>query len=213
MRSRALAVITAAAAVAAAPAGPAGTRLDATPVDGGVHVHVGKKGLFSAFAHDHDFEVTRWRGSVELPGDAVEHAAVELVLDAGSLRDQERGVSSGDRQKVDSQTAGPEVLDAARFPEITYRAEGATLMPDAGPGGATRGTLHGALTLHDRTRPVDASFEATRDGGAWRVSGKARFRQSDFGIKPYSGAGGTVGVKDEVEITFTIALRSPVAAR
>ena len=47
------------AALAAAPAGD-GDRLEAGPADGGVHVRVAKRGALAVFAHDHDFEVTRW---------------------------------------------------------------------------------------------------------------------------------------------------------
>jgi len=186
--------------------------LEAVPEEGGVHVRVEKRGLFSAFAHDHDFEVTRWHGTADVPGDDPARATLELFLDAASLRDREKGLSAGDREKVEKQTAGPEVLDAAHAPEIVYRAAGATLEPArAGAGADTvRGTLHGKLTLHGETHPVDATFEARRDGGAWHVHGKARFRQSEFGMKPFTGAGGTVGVKDEVEVVFTIGLRAGV---
>ena len=64
------------------------------------------------------------------------------------------------------------------------------------------------LTLRGQTRPVDAAFEAARDGDGWSVRGQARFKQSEFGIAPFSTFGGTVGVKDEVEVTFHLALRA-----
>jgi len=196
----------------AASQSPEGSRFQLRPVAEGVRVHVAKRGLFSVFAHDHDFEVTRWHGTAELPGGDPGKVAVELVLEAGSLRDREEGLSSEDRRKVEGQTAGPEVLDAARFPEITFRSEGATLAGGTPPAGPLRATLHGQLTLHGQTRPVDASLEVERSADGWRVSGSARFKQSDFGIKPYSGAGGTVGVKDAVEVRFAIALQ-PVGGR
>jgi hypothetical protein len=84
---------------------------------------------------------------------------------------------------------------------------------DAGGSGGRRRssspTPAWGWTLHGQTRPVDASYRAERDGDGWRVKGKARFRQSDFGMKPFTGAGGTVGVKDEIEVTFTVTLRPP----
>lgn len=195
--------------LAAAPP-PAHGRLDALPEGEGVRVHVARRGLFSAFAHDHDFEVTRWHGTASVPDGDPARASVELVLDAASLRDREKGLSAGDRRKVDAQAAGPGVLDAAHAPEIVYRADGASLEPGAA-GGAVRGTLHGELTLRGRTRPVDATFEASREGAGWRVRGRARFAQSQFGIRPFSGFGGTVGVKDAVEVTFAIELQPPSA--
>jgi polyisoprenoid-binding protein YceI len=189
-------------------------RLEALPDAGGIRVHVEKRGLFSAFAHDHDFEVTRWHGTAEVPGDDPAHATLELVLEAGSLRDREEGLSSGDRGKVEAQTAGSKVLDAAHAPEIVYRSDRGSV--DLGSGAdatPVKGTIHGQLTLRGKSRPVDAHFEATRQGEGWSVSGKARFRQSDFGIEPFNGAGGTVGVKDEVEVVFKLLLRPGTSER
>lgn len=71
-----------------------------------------------------------------------------------------------------------------------------------------RGVLHGVLTLRGRARPVDASFEAARDADAWHVRGQARFSLSDFGIEPMSGFAGTVGVKNRVEVNFSLKLGS-----
>ncbi len=203
MRTLALTTFVALSA-AAPPAGP----LSLAPVEGGLRVHVHKSGVFSAFGHDHDFEVTRWRGGVELQAGDPARATVTVTAAADSLRDREAGLSAADRAKVEAQTAGPAVLDAARWPEIVFRAEGVALpSPGTSSGGPQEGVLHGELTLHDRTKPLEVSYRAERDGDGWRVRGKARFRQSGFGLKPFSGAGGTVGVKDEIEVTFTVTLR------
>jgi polyisoprenoid-binding protein YceI len=201
-----LAIVSAFAVSAAPPNVLAG--LEAVPADGGIHVHVSKRGLFSGFAHDHDFEVTRWHGTAQVPDGDPGRAVLELDLVADSLRDREKGLSEGDRRKVDAQAAGPEVLDAVRHPHITYRSASVALdARSPTDAGSVRGTMHGTLTLRGRTRPVDATFEASRKADAWRVNGKARLRQSDFGIQPFSGFGGTVGVKDEVEVTFALTLQ------
>ena len=198
-------------AVAAAQP-PDGGRFVALPEGDGIRIHVEKRGLFSAFAHDHDFEVTRWRGDAAIPGGDPARASLEVVLEASSLRDREKGLPSGDRGRVEAQAAGPEILDAAHAPEIVYRSERVTLDAPSGAGaGPARGTIHGALTLRGRTHPVDASFDARREGDGWRVHGQARFRQSEFGIRPYSGVGGTVGVKDELEVTFALTLEPGAA--
>ncbi len=203
--------ILAAAGLSAAPAGA--ERLDAAPAGPGIRIHVAKRGAFAMFAHDHDFEVTRWTGTAEIPGGDPAQARVELILAAGSLHDREPKLSESDRRKVDAQTAGPEVLDAARSPEITFRSERVSVDGGGASGGAVHGTIHGRLTLRGHTNAVDATFEATREGEGWTVGGRARFKQSEFGIRPFSGAGGTVGVKDEVEVTFQLALRPAAPSR
>lgn len=192
-------------ALAAAPA--ASEPLEATPASGRIQVHVLKKGLFSGFAHDHHFEVTEWRATAVVPEDDPSKLSVEVILAAKSLRDRQEALSPADRAKVDAQAAGPEGLDAAHHPEITWRSQGATLAPEAQKDGRLRGTARGRLTMHGQTRPVDVAFEAWRDGDAWRVSAAARTNQSDFGISPFSGFLGTVGVEDAVEIEIRMTLR------
>ncbi len=195
------------AILAAAALSAAGSpRLEAVPAGPGIRIHVAKRGAFAMFAHDHDFEVTRWSATAEIPDGDPARASLELVLDAGSLHDRESKLSEADRRKVDAQAAGPDVLDAAHAPEIVYRSEHVTVDAGGGAGAPVRGTIHGRLTLRGETRPVDVAFEATRAGAAWSVRGRARFTQSQFGLKPFSGFGGTVGVKDEVELTFELEL-------
>jgi polyisoprenoid-binding protein YceI len=169
----------AAVAVLIASAAARAETLEAVPgPDSRVVVHVYKKGLFSAFAHDHHFEVTEWRATAEVAGDDPARAAIDVVLSARSLRDRQKKLSDADRTKVDAPAAGPEVLDA----------------------------LRGTLTLRGRSGPAVVTFEAERAGAGWRARGSAKVKQSAFGIKPFSGFGGTVGVKDELEIEISLAL-------
>jgi len=70
--------------------------LEVVPSGDGIRVRVAKQGLFAGFAHDHDFEVTRWRGTANVPEDDPGRVSVELVLDADSLRDHEKGLSESD---------------------------------------------------------------------------------------------------------------------
>ena len=91
---------------------------------------------------------------------------------------------------------GPEVLDAEHYPEIVFRSTGAESAGD----GAWR--LRGNLMIHGQSRPVEV--EVRENGGRYR--GGARFKQSEFGIKPVKVAGGAIRVKDEIQIEFDIQL-------
>ncbi len=199
---------TAPATPGTAPGAPgtAPGAFEAAPESGRILVLVAKKGVFSAFAHDHRFLVAAWHATAQVSESDPARAKVEVVLEAASLHDREEGLSESDRAKVDEKAAGPDVLDAARHPEITWRSEKVTLDP-AEPGGRVRGTAHGQLTMHGVTRPVVVAFDARREGGGWRVEGKGRLKQSDFGIEPFSGFLGTVGVEDEVGIEVALTLR------
>lgn len=206
---RALAVAVVAWFLALASAARADT-WTSQPPDGRVVVHVDRKGALSAFAHDHHFEVTRWRATAELSDRDPASASVDVVLFADSLRDRQPSLSEADRNKVNGQAAGPEVLDAARHPEIELRAK----RFDVAPGGSARhvkGTLHGTLTARGKSIPLDLAVEAERRESEWRVRGNARLKQSDLGIEPFSGFAGTIGVKDEVRVELAVILRRPTA--
>ena len=61
--------------------------------------------------------------------------------------------------------------------------------------------VDGRLSLHGVTKPV--SIEVHVENG--RYTGRFQLKQRDFDITPISIAGGTVKVKDELEIEFDIA--------
>jgi polyisoprenoid-binding protein YceI len=187
-----------------APAARAG-RWEGLPAGGHIVVHVFKKGVFSGFAHDHHFEVTQWRATADIPEGDPASTSVEIVLSASSLRDRQERLSDGDRRKVDAQAAGPEVLDAEHHPSIEFRSQRLEL--DPGSREHVRGRLHGMLTLRGRSVPSDVAIEAERGPSEWRVRGVAHVKQTELGIKPFSGFGGTVGVKDELEIECALTLR------
>jgi polyisoprenoid-binding protein YceI len=156
-----------------------------------IHVHVSKSGVFSAFAHDHDISASVAKGSVDPAAKRVEFqvAAAQLkVLDS-------RG-SEKDRTQIQETMLGPEVLDTARYPEISFQSSSAET------SGAGVWKVSGSLTLHGTTKPI-AIEVGEKDG---RYQGTTTLKQTDFGIKPVKVAGGTVRVKDEVRIDFDIQI-------
>lgn len=209
------ALLLASAATGATSTRAVAEELEAGPgPDSRLTVHVYKRGLFSGFAHDHHFEVGDWQATARIPERGPEATSVEVVAQAGSLHDRQEGLSEADRRKVDAQAAGPEVLDAEHHPRVEFRAAGMELAPREGEGAEhVRGVLHGTLALRGRSAPVDVQVEAERVREGWRVRGRAKVRQSALGIRPFSGFGGTVGVKDELEIELALALRPRARVR
>ena len=161
---------------------------------GRIEVHVYKRGLLSGLAHDHHFSATAWRATAVLDPAEPGLARVEVVVEAGSLRDQQAALSEQERDEVNGRAAGPETLDAARYPEIRFVAD------------RLDGDLIGTLSMHGVSRPLRVPVQATREGERWRVKGAARIKQSEFGIEPYSGFAGTVAVHDEVVIEFELLM-------
>jgi polyisoprenoid-binding protein YceI len=65
----------------------------------------------------------------------------------------------------------------------------------------------GDLALHGTTRQEKISAQVSVTGETLRGYGEFALRQSDYGIKLVSVAGGTLKVKDEVKIAFDFTAR------
>jgi hypothetical protein len=155
-------------------------------------VHVLKSGFFSAFAHNHEIEAAIELGDVNESGGL----SAQLRVDARKLHVLDPEASADTRAKIQETMLGPQVLDADRFPEIDFKS---TAVEAKGRG---RWLVRGDLDLHGQTHPV--AVDVTRKDDVYR--GTAVVKQTEFGIKPVSIAGGTVNVKDEVKIEFEIVL-------
>ncbi len=91
-------------------------------------------------------------------------------------------------------------LESGKYPEIAFRSSHAVKTT----GG--QWNVEGKLTLHAVTKPITVSVQ--RNGDAY--AGHVTIKQTDFGIKPISAGGGTVKVKNDLEIEFHIlTLGSP----
>ena len=120
---------------------------------------------------------------------------------AGAGPDFEGVVPEDARRGTRSNMLRAEVLDAGRHPDVVVsasRIDGTWEHPAA----AARVTLRGV------TREFEVPLELRRDPQGLVATGAFAIRQTDFGMTPFSVAGGAVQVADEVEVRFEI-----VAAR
>lgn len=154
-----------------------------------ITVHVHKTGLFSSFAHNHVISAPVATAEVN----AARMSAAMIVL-AKNMKVVDPDASEKDRAEIQSTMLGPKVLNAAKFPEIRFNS---SRIEQTGP---QHYRVTGVLLLHGVSKEI--SFEVT--GGPQHYQGKAKLKQTDFGIQPVSVAGGTVKVKDEVELEFDI---------
>ena len=175
---------------------PACLRGESRPVDTSrskITIRVFKSGLFSAFAHNHEIEAPVETGMVEL----TPNQSVQLKFDARKLRVLDPELAADKRKEVQETMLGPKVLDSGRFPEISYQSTAIEKI------GNEHWSVRGKLTLHGQAQPVvvDVALKAGR------YTGTAALKQRDFGMEPVSVAGGTVKVKDEIKIEFSIVLK------
>lgn len=195
MTNRSRIIVVAASVVFMAAAVRA--QVDPRPIDTGhstLTVFVNKSGLFSAFADNHVIKAPIASGSIS--GES--SPRVELAVHAADLTVIDPGVSADRRTEVQTRMLGPEVLDTAKFPDITFTSE--TIVP----AGKDRWNVSGRLTIHGQTRVI--TFPVARVNGRYR--GDVAIKQRDFGIEPITIAGGTVKVKDELKIQFDLSVQT-----
>ena len=105
---------------------------------------------------------------------------------------------------------GGQLLDADKYPTARYTSKSVE------KNGDNRGVIHGDLTLHGVTKPVDVEFTLNRVGNdPYRFkqkagfSAKATIRRADFGISRY-----TEVIGENIELRFEIeGLRDGGAAK
>jgi polyisoprenoid-binding protein YceI len=161
-----------------------------------------RDGLAAQAGHDLTIEAARWSGELTVGEDLVP-TALEARIDMGALivREGTGGVKPlTDRDKREIAVTARKVLAADRNPEAVYTATG--FQPDGNGGG----TVSGTFTLAGVERPLSLKVGQT---GPDRYRATGSVRQSDYGIKPYSGFLGALKVRDAVGIEAEIDLSDP----
>lgn len=155
-------------------------------------IHVAKSGLFSFAADNHEIQAPISSGTVNEAG-----KTVELKVKSAQLKVLDPQLSEAKRAQVQQEMIGTNVLDANRFPEISFHST------QVSEEKSSTWRVTGDLTLHGQTRSITLHV----NGGAGHYHGTVTLKQSDYGITPISLAGGTVKVKDELAIDFDIVTR------
>jgi polyisoprenoid-binding protein YceI len=163
-------------------------------------------GMFSMMgmmSHNPTIAIRGFSGEAEFAPATLEYAALHMKIDARSLAVTDN-VSDKDRREME-QTISRDVLDVARYPEIVFDASNGS-SSKAGDGYYLVRLL-GDLSLHGVTHSQPVSVQIAVNGDILRAHGEFSVRQTDFGIKPVSVAGGALKLKDELKCTFDIVAR------
>ena len=160
-------------------------------------------GLLSFAAHNHNIAIRDFSGDAEVTYGTVAPASLNMRVRAASLAVTDK-VSDSDREKIET-TMRNEVLETAKYPEIVFQSTGvvATRLDE----GKYQVKIPGNLTLHGATHSVTINARLDFGTNELHAIGEFPVRQSEFGIKPVSVAGGTIKVKDEVRLSFDIIAR------
>jgi len=155
-----------------------------------ITIHVGKAGLLSAVGHEH------WVNAPIASGSFSESGAphVEFTVHSTALRVKADPKVDEKTQAQIQKDMEEMSLEPASYPEIKFHS---TRVDKNGEG---QWKVEGKLDLHGVSKPV--TFLVKQNGGAY--TGRVTLKQTEFGIKPVSVAGGTIKVKNEIEIEFQI---------
>ena len=159
-----------------------------------LEVKTGKAGLFGFAGHSHVIRARAFSGTVVYYPHAPTRSHLQMVVAADSLE----VLTPPDTAEIRKVTAAmrADVLQTDQYHEIRLVSKKVAPTADG---------FHivGAFTLVGQTRDVPIDLSVHLGADTLRAEGTFSIKQTDFGIKPYSGGpAGTVKVADRV--TFTI---------
>jgi polyisoprenoid-binding protein YceI len=183
-----------------------GRTYNIVPTESSVWIFVGKAGLLSSLGHAHEVGVPSVTGQVVVPEGEASGGSLALNVDATSLTVLDKNVSAKDRTEI-FKAMHNEVLESAQYQKITFISVTVSDMQQTGTGHYSF-TLHGDLTLHGVTKRIAVPVTATVTPSQLRATGTYTLKQTDYGIKPYAVAGGTIKVQNDVVVNFNLVAQA-----
>jgi polyisoprenoid-binding protein YceI len=158
-------------------------------------VKTGKAGLFSFAGHTHVIRARAVSGElVYRPGKPTSYLRLKVPTDSLEVLTPP---DTAEIRKV-TEAMRTEVLHVDKYPAMTFAAD--SLSAKSG-----KMEMHLALTMEGTTRKVPVTADVTISSDAIRAAGTFTAKQTDFGIKPYSGGpAGTVKVADRLTFCFDL---------
>jgi hypothetical protein len=139
-------------------------------------------GFLSSFGHDPTIAIRDYAGEVSFVPGTFENTEVHLSLRMYG-----------------------EVLDVEHFPEALFESKQVKVQSQGSD--LLQANVSGNLQLRGITQPHSFDAHVQVMGTMLRISGEFALRQSSFGIKPVSIAGGALKLKDELKFRFDIVAK------
>ncbi len=187
----------------AARQGEAVYRVD--PQRSRVFLRTGRDGPMKAAGHDHVIASADVEGWVLLSNDPGRSRAdlrlplQQLIVDDPVYREQFGLEPDLPESAIDGTTRNMQdkVLESNRFPWATASVRMRSMQE-------TQAELGVTLSLHGTSLDYIVPAELTIEPDSIRVSGSMTVQHSDFGLTPFSAAGGLLRVAEDIEIVFEI---------
>lgn len=172
-----------------------------------LYVKVFKTGIASAFADNHLVEASDFEGEIIFDKNNPDSSSIKFRMYTKSLSAdnpvirKKHGLevlSADDVEEINKHMLGTDQLNVEKYPEISFESHQIKYVDSAGY------EITGIFNLHGVTHQVKFIAHITQDRNKLFSSGIIRFKQSEYGIEPYSIALGTIKNKDEIELIFSI---------
>lgn len=196
---------------ASAPDWPDGRHFTVDPQASHLRLIVRAEGPMARLGHPHVIGGDVVSGEIVL-AEPFRDSALRLAIDVDELAvDQpawrtaegfEPDVDEASIEDTRRNMLSPDLLDAKAHPEIVIESiaiSGPPWQPD----------IEALVTLAGATRELTVPVSLNIEKGTLTASGRLVIRQSDFDLTPYSAAGGSLRVSDDVLIRFRIVARAP----
>ena len=190
--------------VAGSGPGPMALVVDAATSQ--ILIDVGKTGMLGFAGHAHEVAAGDVHGRITFDPADLQRTSIRLEFPAAALHVTGKDEPPADVIEVQKVMQGDRVLDVARFPTIVFVSRRVAITLQA--TGSADVVIDGDMTLHAVTRPMSVRASVLLDaGGRMTARGSFVLKQTDFGMVPVTAMGGTIRVKDELDIQFVFKTR------
>ena len=160
-------------------------------------------GMSAGLGHNPTIAIRDFQGEGEFDKETLDKARVTLRIRAESLKVEDE-MRDDDRCLLE-RIMREDVLATEEFPEIVF--ESSAVAPLKMSESVYQVRLTGKLSLRNVTRRLHFVSMVTLGAYNLRANGEFEIKQSDFGIKPVSIAGGSMTVQDELKFGFFIVAK------
>ncbi|MGH9544772.1 MAG: YceI family protein [Terriglobales bacterium] len=160
-------------------------------------------GLAAAVAHSPKIAIRDWTGEARFNPGTLGDASIRVRVKAGSLEvlDELRDTDRRELHRVMNQ----EVLETTRFPEAVF--ESSEVRAEKQKDDLYRLNVQGTLALHGVVNDHAFAAQVALGVDSARAYGEFKIRQTDYGIRVASIAGGTLRLQDELKFSFYVVAR------
>lgn len=160
-------------------------------------------GLLSSFGHNPTIAIRDFDGEIECDPETYENAHVRVTVRTNAMDVQDE-MKRDDRRKLE-QEMYEKILEISRFPVAEFQSKEISIQKSGDD--LLLAHVTGDLAFHGSTQSHSLDARVNSLGTVLRISGQFPLRQSSYGIKAFSFAGGALKLKDELKFSFELIAR------